>query len=65
MQRTRERDFGPGQGMPYNLSVTMTRTGERMQAILEAGLYRKAKKAKFRQIVFTDFSHRDTVVDIR
>lgn len=48
------------------LSITMIRvTEERIQTILDAGLYREAKKAKFRQIVFTDFSHKDTVVSLR
>lgn len=48
------------------LSVLMIRvTKERIQTILDAGLYREAKKAKFKQIVFTDFEHKDTVVSIR
>jgi hypothetical protein len=48
------------------LSITMIRvTGERIQTVLDAGLYREAKKAKFKQIVFTDFNHKDTVVNIR
>lgn len=48
------------------LSIVMIRVPEdRIKTILDAGLYRDAKKARFKEIIFTDALQHKTSVDIR
>jgi hypothetical protein len=48
------------------LFISMVRvTDDRIAAVLKSGLYKEARKAKFRKIIFQDAGEEQTVVNIK
>ncbi|WP_157046103.1 hypothetical protein [Geotalea uraniireducens] len=48
------------------LQISMVRiTDDRIKEVLGSGVYRDAKKAKFKKIKFIDINQKETIVNIR
>lgn len=47
------------------LQISMVRiTNDRIQSVLDSGVYKEAKKAKFKKIIFVDVNQQQTSVQI-
>ena len=48
------------------MQISMLRiTNERIQSILDSGVYKEAKKAKFKKIIFIDVNQKRTTVQVQ
>jgi hypothetical protein len=48
------------------LFISMIRvTDDRINAILNAGLYKDARKARFKKIIFADINQQETVISVK